>query len=102
MATKKLTPVKRNTAPVSDIDVEEEVTTSKAKTKATIDSADASPLFTQTEVLEELKKQTEYLHRVDWKLWMLMNMVRIIGEENGYTFRLHQGLSDMDNIKENE
>jgi hypothetical protein len=101
MATKKLTPVNRK--PKEDIDIEEEITTSKEKTKTTTkDSADASPLFTQTEVLEELKKQTEYLHRVDWKLWMLMNMVRIIGEENGYTFRLHQGLSDMDNIKENE
>lgn len=103
MATKKLTPVKRKPAPVNDIDIEEEFVAPKAKAKTTAkDSADASPLFTQTEVLEELKKQTEYLHRVDWKLWMLMNMVRIIGEENGYTFRLHQGLSDMDNIKENE
>lgn len=105
MATKKLTPVKRKPAPVNDIDIEEEVAPSKAKAKAsdTKDSAaDPSGLYTRTEVLEELKKQTEYLHRVDWKLWMIMNMVRIIGEENGYTFRLHQGLSDMDNIKENE
>ena len=102
MATKKLTPVNRK--PKQGIDIEEEVVSSTTKKTATKDtkSADSSPLFTQTEVLEELKKQTEYLHRVDWKLWMLMNMVRIIGEENGYTFRLHQGLSDMDNIKENE
>ena len=98
MATKKLTPVNRKSK--EGIDIEEEVVAPKAK--ATTATADSSPLFTQTEVLEELKKQTEYLHRVDWKLWMLMNMVRIIGEENGYTFRLHQGLSDMDNIKENE
>jgi len=105
MATKKLTPVKRKPAPVNDIDIEEEeVAPAKAKTKATDtkDSAVDPGLYTRTEVLEELKKQTEYLHRVDWKLWMIMNMVRIIGEENGYTFRLHQGLSDMDNIKENE
>jgi hypothetical protein len=105
MATKKLTPVKRKPAPVNDIDIEEEVAPIKAKTKASDSkdsAADPSGLYTRTEVLEELKKQTEYLHRVDWKLWMLMNMVRIIGEENGYTFRLHQGLSDMDNIKENE
>lgn len=100
MATKKLTPVKRKPAPVNNIDIEEEVPKTKAAAKESTN--DSSPLFTQTEVLEELKKQTEYLHRVDWKLWMLMNMVRIIGEENGYTFRLHQGLSDMDNIKENE
>jgi hypothetical protein len=102
MATKKLTPVNRKSK--ADINIEEEVVSPAAKKTATKDttSADSSQLFTQTEVLEELKKQTEYLHRVDWKLWMLMNMVRIIGEENGYTFRLHQGLSDMDNIKENE
>jgi hypothetical protein len=102
MATKKLTPVNRKSK--ADINIEEEVVSPTTKKTTTKDatSADASPLFTQTEVLEELKKQTEYLHRVDWKLWMLMNMVRIIGEENGYTFRLHQGLSDMDNIKENE
>jgi hypothetical protein len=85
--TKKLTPVKRASA---------------KSTEAPATPESSSPLFTQTEVLEELKKQTEYLHRMDWKLWMIMNMVRIIGEENGYTFRLHQGLSDMDNIKENE
>jgi hypothetical protein len=105
MATKKLTPVKRKPAPVNDIDIEEEVAPAKAKAKtasAKEPAADPSALYTRTEVLEELKKQTEYLHRVDWKLWMIMNMVRIIGEENGYTFRLHQGLSDMDNIKENE
>lgn len=102
MATKKLTPVKRKPAPVNDIDIEEEVVAPKAKAATKESTKDSSPLFTQTEVLEELKKQTEYLHRVDWKLWMIMNMVRIIGEENGYTFRLHQGLSDMDNIKENE
>ena len=100
MATKKLTPVKRKPAEET---VDETVTTTRAKTTAKKEATpDASPLFTQTEVLEELKKQTEYLHRVDWKLWMIMNMVRIIGEENGYTFRLHQGLGDMDNIKENE
>jgi hypothetical protein len=108
MATKKLTPVKRKPSPVNDIDIEEEVAPPKAKAKAKASNAtdsaatDPSALYTRTEVLEELKKQTEYLHRVDWKLWMIMNMVRIIGEENGYTFRLHQGLSDMDNIKENE
>jgi hypothetical protein len=110
MATKKLTPVTRKPAPVGDIDIDEEVAPAKAKakTKAKVASAtdatesDPSAVYTRTEVLEELKKQTEYLHRVDWKLWMIMNMVRIIGEENGYAFRLHQGLSDMDNIKENE
>jgi hypothetical protein len=99
MATKKLTPVTRKPAPVGDIDIDEEVVTPKAKvvkTKSTA-SNDSKPEVTQKEVLEELKKQTEYLHRVDWKLWMLMNMVRIIGEENGYTFKF----GGMD-TKENE
>jgi hypothetical protein len=97
MATKKLTPVKRKPAPVSDTDIDEDIVAPKApaRTKSTA-SKDSKPDVTQKEVLEELKKQTEYLHRVDWKLWMLMNMVRIIGEENGYTFRF----GDMDN-KEN-
>jgi len=41
---------------------------------------------TQKLILEELQKQTEYLHRTDWKLWMLMNIVKIICEENGYHY----------------
>ena len=86
MATKKLTPVKRKPAPVSDTDINDEVVAPKAAPARTKSTA-SKPEVTQKEVLEELKKQTEYLHRVDWKLWMLMNMVRIIGEENGYTFR---------------
>lgn len=78
MATaKKLTPVKR---------------TAKTETVAVEDSA------TMSLVLAELKKQTEYLHSTDWKLWMLMNMIRVIGEENGYSFKLYQGPSDSENI----
>jgi hypothetical protein len=83
--TKKLTPVKRtakNSAPVEEQPVEKS------------ESLDL--------ILQELKKQTEYLHRMDWKLWMLMNMVQIIGEENGYAFKFY---SDQDNsmkIKEND
>ena len=90
--TKKLTPVKRAT---------KKEAAPKAEEQSTQEKEELGSLYTRTEVLEELKKQTEYLHRADWKLWMIMNMVRIIGEENGYTFRLHQGLNDMDNIKEN-
>ncbi len=37
-------------------------------------------------ILDELKKQTEYMHRMDWKLWVIMSMIKLIGEENGYTF----------------
>lgn len=87
MATKKLTPVKRKPEPVSDTDIDNEVVTPKAKTARTKSTPSKDSEVTQKEVLEELKKQTEYFHRIDWKLWMLMNMVRIIGEENGYTFR---------------
>lgn len=63
MVTKKLTPTKN------------------------VDAALAtSPVDVQAAMLTELQKQTEYLHRVDWKLWMIMNMVETIGKDNGYTF----------------
>ncbi len=45
---------------------------------------------TQKLILEELRKHTEYMHRMDWKLWMLMNMVRLIGEENGYHYEINE------------
>ena len=45
---------------------------------------------TQKLILAELQKQTEYFHRMDWKLWMLMNMVRLIGEENGYHYEINE------------
>lgn len=78
MATaKKLTPVKRTSK--TDTPIVEE----------TIEKSESLDL-----ILAELKKQTEYLHRMDWKLWMLMNMVQIIGEENGYSFKFY---SDQDN-----
>ena len=70
MVTKKLTPIKQ-----------EEVT----------------PESTQDAILLELQKHTEYLHRVDWKLWMIMNMFRTVGEENGYTFSVvHRENDDTD------
>ena len=79
MATaKKLTPVKRT-----------------AKTET---AASAEDTATLSLILAEMKKQTEYLHSTDWKLWMLMNMIRIIGEENGYSFKLYQGPTDNENI----
>lgn len=40
----------------------------------------------QERILLELRKQNEYLHRMDWKFWSIMQMVKIIGEENGYMF----------------
>jgi len=47
-------------------------------------------------MLLELQKHTEYMHRMDWKLWMIMNMFRTIGEENGYTFSVvHRNEDDM-------
>ena len=56
-----------------------------------------APASTQDAILLELQKHSEYLHRVDWKLWMLMNMVRTIGEENGYTFSvIHKDGDDTD------
>lgn len=40
-------------------------------------------------IVYELQKQTEYLHRMDWKLWMLMNMIQTMGEDNGYIFKFN-------------
>lgn len=52
----------------------------------------------QEAILLELQKQTEYMHRMDWKLWMIMNMTRTIGEENGYKFSIvHRQGDDSDN-----
>jgi hypothetical protein len=70
MTTKKLTPVKQEAV---------------------------EPASTQDAILLELQKHTEYLHRVDWKLWMIMNMFRTVGEENGYTFSVvHRDSDDTD------
>ena len=77
MATKKLTPVKRS-----------------AQTEVSIADEDT----TLSLIYLELKKHTEYLHSTDWKLWMLMNMIRIIGEENGYSFKLYKGPDENENI----
>ena len=96
MATKKLTPVKRKPTPVVDSDIEE-VTTPKAKTvKATtkVENSNDTDLSVQKEILAELKTQTEYIHRMDWKLWVIMGMIKLIGEENGYTFKSHEDDED--------
>jgi hypothetical protein len=70
MATSKLTPLK----------------TPKSYTK----TKEPAETDTQKLILEELQKQTGYFHRMDWKLWMLMNMVRLIGEENGYHYDINE------------
>ena len=66
MATKKLTPVK---APATEPTV--------AELQDTIQT-----------LTDSMDSMTRYLHSIDWKLWMLMNMVRLIGEENGYSFNI--------------
>ncbi len=76
--TKKLTPVKRAAQPEVSISAEDATTLSL--------------------ILVEMKKHTDYLHSTDWKLWMLMNMIRIIGEENGYSFKLYKGPDENENI----
>lgn len=73
MATKKLIPVKPELK--------------KTEVKSETNSF-------QQDMLLELQKQTEYLHRIDWKLWMIMNMTRTIGEENGYKFSVAQRQED--------
>ena len=56
--------------------------TTKAKAVAEVDS--------QQLILQELQKQTEYLHRMDWKLWVLMNVVKTICDENGYHYEINE------------
>lgn len=64
MATKKLTPVKTESASVDD------------------------QMLTELRTLNEtMSVFSKYLERMDWKLWMIMNMIKLIGEENGYTFK---------------
>jgi hypothetical protein len=62
MATKKLTPVK--TEPTDTAELADQIRT----------------------LSNSMDSMTHYLSSIDWKLWMLMNMVKLIGEENGYNF----------------
>lgn len=55
--------------------------------------ATESVLSTDEQILSELRSLNQtmtlfsgYIERMDWKLWMMMNMMKIIGEENGYRF----------------
>jgi hypothetical protein len=71
MATaKKLTPVKRTAKSTSEVE------------QGAIVEA---PNY-QEEILAELKKQSEYMHRMDWKLWVIMGVMKNIAEDNGYSF----------------
>ena len=73
MATQKLEPVKSKTP------------------------TDEAILAELKELNETMKLFSKYLGRMDWKLWMLMNMVRLIGEENGYSFtELNQGDKELE------
>jgi hypothetical protein len=73
MATKKLMPVKNKEDSVE------------------ADAVPAGAVNLETDNLIKLNEKinilNQYMHQVDWKLWMIMNMVRLIGEENGYSFK---------------
>lgn len=63
--------------------------TDEISSKITTDSLADDVSFkddVQERILLELRKQNEYLHRMDWKFWTIMSMVKVIGEENGYLF----------------
>lgn len=77
MATKKLMPVKKK-----QDEQEASVETPSVSTDAT--NLDTDQLIKLNEKVNILN---QYMHQVDWKLWMLMNMVRLIGEANGYNFK---------------
>lgn len=38
-------------------------------------------------LIRELRIQNDYLSKIDWKLWKIMNMVSAVCEENGYDFK---------------
>jgi len=40
-------------------------------------------------VVQRLDTLIQYMERIDWKLWMMMGMIRMIGEENGYKFSFY-------------
>lgn len=40
-------------------------------------------------VVQRLDTMIQYMERIDWKLWMMMGMIRMIGEENGYRFSFY-------------
>jgi hypothetical protein len=76
MATKKLMPVKKKE------ETSEALPTASASNEApNLDSDNLIKLNEKVNILNQ------YMHQVDWKLWMIMNMVRLIGEENGYSFK---------------
>jgi hypothetical protein len=54
--------------------------------KSTTKSKANDEVDTQKLILEELKKQTAYMDRTDWKLWIIMNVLKVICEENGYRY----------------
>lgn len=44
----------------------------------------SKPDIELNDLIKEIRIQNDYLNKIDWKLWKLMNMVAIVCEENGY------------------
>jgi len=60
-----------------------------------ISTADIDPTAQKLDIM------IQYLERLDWKLWMIMGMVRMIGEENGYKFSFYDNPDSLnDTMKE--
>jgi hypothetical protein len=36
-------------------------------------------------ILKELQAHTDYLHKMDWKLWVIMNNIKTVATEMGYS-----------------
>lgn len=53
----------------------------------------------QEEILNELKKQTEYMNRIDWKLWVMMNMIENIARESGYEFEIVDNAQPIERVR---
>lgn len=46
--------------------------------------ARSKPNIELNDLIREIRIQNDYLNKIDWKLWKLMNMIATVCEENGY------------------
>lgn len=69
----------------TDLDISIPSSKPKAKSQATATTDDL--LRQLVELNENLTKLNTLMYSSDWKLWKMMNMIEMIANENGYTFK---------------
>lgn len=60
----------------------------EAEITSSSESIDSNKVL--TEILLELKRQTEYMDRLDWKFWKLQTMLELVAADNGYVFEVNE------------